>query len=152
ANQQHTAHHHGDDVVVRYPFHPRFGERINVIGMNRYRGESYLIIKQPDGTRAHLPPWMTGEEAAHMRVVSQPELPYTVLVELQRLIDAALSSCVLSTHGRYSDTQTGDQAEGPFRGGQQRKAFADGDAIGSGDTTDVADAIGNRRDRDGGAR
>jgi len=49
-----------------------------------------------------------------MHVVSQPELPHAVLVELQRLIDAALSSSVSSTHGRYGDAQTGDQQKDLF--------------------------------------
>lgn len=68
ANPQHTAHRHHDDVVIRYPFHPRCGERITVIGMNNYRGESYLTIRQSDGTLALLPPWMADEDAARMRV------------------------------------------------------------------------------------
>ena len=78
-----------------------------------------------------------------MHVGSQPELPHAVLVELQRLIDAALCSRVSSTHGRYGDAQTGDQSKGSVRGGRQRKALAGRDAIGSGGTTGTAEVIGN---------
>ncbi|MEM5292544.1 DUF5372 family protein, partial [Paraburkholderia sabiae] len=78
-------------MIIRYPFHPRCGERITVIGMTNYRGESYLTIRQPDGTLTHLPPWMTDEDAARMSVVVQPELPHAVLIELLRLVDTALS-------------------------------------------------------------
>ena len=152
ANPQHTAHHHCDDVVVRYPFHPRCGECINVIGMNRYRGESYLIIMQPDGTRAHLPPWMTGEEAARMSIIVQPELPHTALVELQRLVNAVLSSSVLSMHRGYGDAQTGDEAEGSVRGEQRGSTSAGGRVSGRGGAASAVDAIGDRCNRDGGAR
>ena len=94
-NQQHTAHHHGD-LIIRYPFHPLCGELITVIGMNNYRGESYLTIRQADGTLALLPPWMASQDAALMSVVPKPALPHPVLVELLHLIDAALSSLALT--------------------------------------------------------
>ena len=103
-------------MVIRYPFHPRFGERITVIGMNNYRGESYLTIRQSDGTLALLPPWMADEDAARMRVVLKPALPHPVLVELLRLVDAALSSLTLSTREGGSYAHTGNEAEGPVRG------------------------------------
>jgi len=60
--------------------------------MNNYRGESYLTIRQADGTLALLPPWMADEDAALVSVVLKPALPHPVLVELLRLVDAALSS------------------------------------------------------------
>lgn len=57
--------------------------------MNNYRGESYLTIRQSDGTLALFPPWMADEDAARMSVVLKPALPHPV-VELLRLVDAAL--------------------------------------------------------------
>jgi hypothetical protein len=138
-------------VVVRYRFHPRSGERINVIGINRYRGESYLIIMQPDGTRTHLPPWMTWDDAARMCIVAHPALPLEVLVELQRFVGAALSCLVLPTNKEANDAQSDGETAGSVRGSQQRRSDTSGTASGSGHATGVTDPVGNRRNRDGGA-
>ena len=38
-------------VCVNYPFHPRMGEEVEVLGRSRHSRDDYLIIRQPDGTR-----------------------------------------------------------------------------------------------------
>jgi hypothetical protein len=115
-----------------------------VIGVNRFRGESYLIIMQPDGTRTHLPPWMTSEDAANMRVVAQPALPLEVLYELQRLVSAALSCDVLSTH-KVTGAAKDDDATGSVQGSRKRRTDVGGPAGGSGGTVGAADPVGDRR-------
>ncbi|SIT49450.1 conserved hypothetical protein [Paraburkholderia piptadeniae] len=116
-----------------------------MIGVNRFRGESYLIIMQPDGTRTHLPPWMTSEGAAHMRVVAQPSLPLEVLYELQRLVNAALSCDVLSTHKVTGDAKDDDETTGTVQGSRKQRTNVGGPAGGSGGAVGAADPVGDRR-------
>lgn len=50
-----------------------------------------MIIRQPDGTLAHLPIWMTEDRAEAMKVMERPRLPLAHLRELRLEVDACLS-------------------------------------------------------------
>lgn len=50
-----------------------------------------MIIRQPDGTLAHLPIWMTKDCAEAMMVTERPRLPLAHLRELRLELDACLS-------------------------------------------------------------
>jgi hypothetical protein len=50
------------------------------VGRNRRGEEAALTIRQPDGTLAHLPMWMTQDRAAAMSVTEFPRLRWRVFV------------------------------------------------------------------------
>ena len=54
------------EATIRYSFHPRCGAAIIAVGCTRHGDEAALIIRQPDGTLAQLPIWMTEDRAAEM--------------------------------------------------------------------------------------
>ena len=75
-------------MVIRYGLHPRCGETVMVVGRNRHGDEVALIIRQPDGTLAQLPIWMTEDRAAAMEVTAVPRLWLSCLRELRLELDA----------------------------------------------------------------
>jgi hypothetical protein len=91
AKQLHNAHYQSGEVTIRYGFHPRCGETVVVTGRNRRDDEVALTIRQPDGTRVHLPIWMTEEFAETMRITEIPRLSLPRLRELRVELDACLS-------------------------------------------------------------
>jgi hypothetical protein len=88
AKQRHNAHYHSDVATIRYGFHPRCGETVIVRGRNRHGGEVALTVRQPDGTLAQLPIWMTEDQAAAMIVTQIPRLSLACLRELHLELDA----------------------------------------------------------------
>jgi hypothetical protein len=89
--QRHNARYQSGETIIRYRFHPRYGERVIVAGCRRHGEEVALIIRQPDGTMAHLPVWMTEDRAEAMMVTESPRLPLAHLRELRLELDACLS-------------------------------------------------------------
>jgi hypothetical protein len=77
--------------VIRYAFHPRSGEEAVVVGRQRYCGEPAYVGRQPDGSLALVPIWMTEEPAAALALVKAPRLSLSCLRDLRREIDACLS-------------------------------------------------------------
>jgi len=63
-----------------------------VIRRQTFRGETCLVIVQPDGSAAYLPSWMTEPAAAHCSLVDTPCFPAHALLALSELLAAALSS------------------------------------------------------------
>ena len=59
--------HQSGEAIIRYGFHPRCGETVIVTGRNRHGDEVALTIRQPDGTLAQLPIWMTEDRAVGKR-------------------------------------------------------------------------------------
>jgi hypothetical protein len=139
-------------VVVHYPFHPRSGDTITVIGLQTYRGEGVLIIKQDDDTLTYLPPWMVEEASASMSVVEQPVLPFLILGDLARSVANALLSLELPLTQERSDGETeGSTAEPVRRSGASHAASA-GNTYGARDAIGFDDACVNRWIDEGGAR
>jgi hypothetical protein len=89
--QLHNARYQSGEAIIRYRFHPRYGEAVIVAGRNRHGDEVALIIRQPDGTLVQLPIWMTEDRAEAMMVTESPRLPLTNLRELRLKLDACLS-------------------------------------------------------------
>ena len=71
--------------TVHYRFHPRAGEEVEVV---RRHERKYLVVRQPDGTLAYLPEWMTSPRAASFEVREVPALPREALSALRAAIDA----------------------------------------------------------------
>src|SRR3954453_16680579 len=78
AKQQHNARYQFSEATIRYGFHPRCGETVIVTGRNRRGDEATLTVRQPDGTLAQMPIWMTEDRAAAMRVREIPRLPFAL--------------------------------------------------------------------------
>ncbi|MER8563917.1 hypothetical protein, partial [Mesorhizobium sp. M0767] len=76
--------------IVRYAFHPRSGGEIFVTGRQRYCGEPAYVGRQPDGSLALIPIWMTEEIALTMAVREAPRFPLSCLRDLRREVDACL--------------------------------------------------------------
>jgi hypothetical protein len=89
--QLHNARYQSGETIIRYRFHPRYGEAVVVAGHNRHGDEVALLIRQPEGTLAQLPIWMTENQAEAMIVTEHPRLPLAYLFELRRELDACLS-------------------------------------------------------------
>ena len=87
AKQRRNAHYQPGEVTIRYRFHPRCGEAVIATGRIRHGDEVSLIIRQPDGTLAQLPAWMTDERAAEMTVTETPRLFLACLRELRLELD-----------------------------------------------------------------
>jgi hypothetical protein len=62
------------------------------MGRHRHGDEVALTIHQPGGTLAHLPIWMTEDQAATMAIAEIPRLPLACLRELRLELDACQSS------------------------------------------------------------
>ena len=80
-NRRHTAAYQTELRTVHYRFHPRAGGQVEVL---RRRDPNYLVVRQPDGTRACLPEWMTRPEASGFEVREVPALPREALSRLAR--------------------------------------------------------------------
>ena len=87
AKQRHNAHYQSGEATIRYSFHPRCGETVIVRGRNRHGDEVALTVRQPDGTLAQLPIWMTEDQAAAMMVTQIPRLSLACLRELRLELD-----------------------------------------------------------------
>jgi hypothetical protein len=75
AKQRHTAGCPAFEVRITYPFHPRSGETVAVVGSRRHAGAEHLIIRQPDRSLALLLAWMTEAGASPRPLLSYPRFP-----------------------------------------------------------------------------
>src|SRR3954471_11481458 len=118
ANQRHTAGCPAFEVRITYPFHPRSGEMVAVVGSKRHAGADHLVIRQPDRTLALLPVWMTGPAAASHQLVSSPRLSIESLAEVRALVDALLASSGRESSRRKGagDAERTTQSKGSVRG------------------------------------
>lgn len=144
-------------MIIRYGFHPRCGETVIVMGRNRHGDEVALTIRQPDGTLAQLPIWMTEDRAAAMMVTGIPRLPLACLRELRLELDACLSLLRDNSRREGGDKHDASATEPspsrPLRA--QGPTGADGsvrtdEAIATGERAPDGDA--RRRRSDGGKR
>ena len=157
AKQLHNAHYQSGEAIIRYGFHPRCGETVIVTGRNRHGDEVALTIRQPDGTLAQLPIWMTEDRAAAMMVTEIPRLSLACLGELRLELDACLNLLRDDSRREGGDKHDKSATESspfrPFRG--QGSTGADGgvradEAIAPGERAPDGDA--RRRRSDGGKR
>src|SRR4029079_2112255 len=92
-DQRHTAGCPALEVRITYPFHPRTGQFVAVVGVKRHAGADHLVILQPDRTLALLPAWMIEPEAVSHKLVPHPRFPVERLAELHALVRVLLPSC-----------------------------------------------------------
>ena len=91
ARQLHNAHNQLRETIIRYRFHPRYGQTVTVTSRIRRGNDVAVTIRQPDGTLAQLPIWMTEDSAEAMAVTEIPRLPQAHLRELRLELDTCLS-------------------------------------------------------------
>jgi len=59
---------------VFYPFHPRAGEHIFVVGARSHRDENCYVIALENGKSELIPEWMTKSDAQNMSIISTPTI------------------------------------------------------------------------------
>jgi hypothetical protein len=84
---KHNAHKL-DEAKIHYPFHPLFGQRVEIIRrVNRRRSE--VIITLPDNTLCAIPEWMLNEHDCQKCVIrTQPIISLPALKTLRDLLNA----------------------------------------------------------------
>jgi hypothetical protein len=123
-----------------------------VVGLQTYRGEGVLIVNQDDDSRAYLPPWMVDEASARMSVVSQPTLPFSILVDLARFAANALLSLELPLTQERSDGETERSTTEPVRRSGASHTTSTRNTHGARDAISFDDACVDRWIDEGGAR
>ncbi len=69
---QYNTHQNQFEAKVFYPFHPRAGEHIYVVGTRIHRSERCYVIARENGKTELIPEWMTKSDAQNMSIVSTP--------------------------------------------------------------------------------
>ena len=78
-------------MVIHYPFHPRFGQSVEVVNRRLFAGSEHLVVVQRDGTLALFPAWMSAEIARSATLTACPRLSVDRLMELRRQLELAAS-------------------------------------------------------------
>ena len=138
ADQRHTAGCLAAEVQITYPYHPRHGEMVAVVGAKRHAGSAHLVIRQPDRTLCLIPKWMTEPAGASADLVSDLRLPVQQLVHLRALID----SLVASSGGESSrrDGVGHEERAMPPKGSVQDGNACPGSTSGTSDETSASSA------------
>jgi len=83
---RYNAHQNQFITRVYYPFHPRTGEEIYVVGTRNHRGETCFVTKKPDGRHELIPAWMTNPKYEKISLGSKPAIEIRALKNLYCLI------------------------------------------------------------------
>jgi hypothetical protein len=90
------------EVIIHYRFHSKAGKSMPIIGRSTHYGLDVVVVRQPDGTSAHIPAWMTNPEAKELGVRDQPRLPLICLRNLRAAVGV-----ILGALGNQSDSGNG---------------------------------------------
>jgi hypothetical protein len=92
---------------------------VEILKRQRFAGTEVFVVRQPDGTLAHVPCWMMQEAAAHRVVCPEPLLALAILRDLRIEIDAllVLLRSDSKTEKGQEDAHRGPSAERSIRGG-----------------------------------
>ena len=88
-DQPHDAHQNQFVARVYYPYHPRTGEDIYVVGIRSHRGERCYVIAIDDGRYELIPDWMTSPNSGNMSIATNPCIEIESLQNLRLLINNA---------------------------------------------------------------
>src|SRR5271166_2928638 len=149
AKQSHTAGNLATETVVTYPFHPLHGQLAPVTGAKRHAGADHLIIRQPDGTLALLPVWMTRAEAEAFQLIAAPRLPVCALLELRELVDGLQ---LASSRGDSLPREGDDNGQPTTSNPGSVRTEAAGGGADAGSAGALADAGADASCRSGGGR
>ena len=89
--QQHTAHHQGESLVICYPYHPLYGQRVLAFRKEMVRGVSHYRVVTESGQQRLVPQWMFDPSSFDAAPVPHPFLDPATLLDLHTLVDSALS-------------------------------------------------------------
>ena len=103
----HNAHQNQFVARVYYPYHPRTGEDIYVVGIRSHRSERCYVIALQVGRHELIPAWMTHPECEKIPLVSTPSLSIGALHNLRLLINSTKQSF----HGKVKSKTRRDNGE-----------------------------------------
>jgi len=112
----------------------------------RFEGADVFVIRQPDGTLAHVPCWMMREPAAHHALCAEPVLPLAHLRDLRGEIDALLD--FLRCDSTTEKTQNDSRRDPPVKRSVRRRGAVNDPVLVSEEPNVAADPD----DADGGLR
>lgn len=104
-----NAHQNDFLAKVYYPYHPRSGEDIHVVGIRSHRGEHCYLAAVQKGKRELVPEWMTRPGSGNIHIVATPRLEVSALRHLRSLINhtiLALPDKVKSKARRENENTT----------------------------------------------
>jgi hypothetical protein len=81
-----NAHQNKFVCQVYYPFHPRSGEEIYVVGTRNHHEETCYVIKKADGHKELIPSWMTDPKYENISIVTNPIIQLKAIKKLCWLI------------------------------------------------------------------
>ncbi len=85
-----------------------------VTGRNSFRGVAVLVVRQRDGTLAHLPEWMSQPEAELLSITDEmPRISVIALAGLRATVDAVLASATTTRRAEHEMAAGLRRAEGP---------------------------------------
>jgi hypothetical protein len=156
ARQLHNAHNQLRETIIRYRFHPRYGQTVIVTSRNRRGNDVAVTIRQPDGTLAQLPIWMTEDSAEAMAVTEIPRLPLAHLRELRLELDACLSLLQDDSRREGDKHDASATKSAPIRPLRAQEATDTDDSVGADEAIATRERalVGNTQCRrsDGGGR
>ena len=152
---RHTAHQrYPSEVVIRYTFHPLCGVCCPVIRLHFVHEEACYVVRRANGMPLSVPVWMTQPEAAQIKIVCEPRLPVSALLDLRRLTTTCLSSFASSESKGGHDEAASDTATATVRRQQTISSTATtaGSAAASWPTSDAVDGSSSSVDQRGGGK
>ena len=87
SNRSHTTHY-PSIVKIEYPWHPLYGQNLQVRKRVVERSGTYYVIELPDGTNQFLPDWMTDPASCANSEIGLPRCSLDGLFSLCQLLDA----------------------------------------------------------------
>src|SRR5207249_12337991 len=142
---RHTTHQtQHTEVVIRYRFHPRAGERFWIARRYVMHDELCFVLHPAQGTCTGVEPlavpaWMLDAAAQH-EIVSVARVPVAVLAELRGLVDVALSFLAPTVGEGGGDARTQGSATRAVRR-QSAGCRPDATARSAGRSTAASDAV-----------
>ena len=79
---------------VYYPFHPRAGEVLEVVGRQPNGGDPALVVRGVCSGARWIPEWMTQPAAARLEIYDPPRLSRECLVALRHVLNLLLAPSV----------------------------------------------------------
>ena len=95
----HTAHHHIQEIVVEYPYHPLHGQRVIVSARQQHQGAAHYRVLTESGRQCLVPQWMCEPHTFDASPADHVFIDPPALLDLQRLVAEALSSQESSPSG-----------------------------------------------------
>ncbi len=136
---------------IQYPFHPQFGESVQVVGQPQHGGTLHFTIVQPDKTLCVIPAWMTDDGAARATTKDTPAISISALQDLRVIVDRLLSfgdGDSTPTKGGQYETKPTASSVAPVRARNDNKLHSAGTSAKIATANHCASERSNRLKRD----